>query len=457
MSSTAGLEPLLRCPRCLRGGLARGRAGWTCGVCSSGYPEIGGIPWLFAEPRAALAEWRSRTQLLLTELEREAATIGEEQHAPGLRARTRERLERLQHAYADQAARLRALLAPLGSAGVQPTPGTLLALRTRLPIEQGLASYYPNLHRDWCWGEEENAASIALLTEALGSVPLGRLLVLGAGAGRLASDLHERRGASITVALDFNPLLLFVASRVLSGESLELYEFPIAPRRLEDVAVLRTLRAARPLHGQFFLVAADALRVPCMPASFDTVVTPWFIDIVPESLPALAARINELLAPGGRWVNFGSLVFARGIRAERFSTEEALEVVIEAGFEAPLPLERELPYMRSPASRHSRLETVIAWGVRKERGATAAPTHGVLPEWLVRSDLPVPALGDFRFQAATARIHAFLMALIDGKRTVADMARLLVEQRLMAPQDAEPAVRNFLTRMYEDAQQRGAP
>lgn len=222
------------------------------------------------------------------------------------------------------------------------------------------------------------------------------------------------------------------------------------------MAVLRTLRAARPVRGQFFLVAADALRAPFMPASFDTVVTPWFIDIVPESLPALATRINELLAPGGRWVNFGSLVFARGTR-ERFSTEETLEVVIEAGFEAPQPIERELPYMRSPASRHSRLETVIAWSVRKERDVAASPAQGALPEWLVRSDLPVPALSDFRFQAAAARIHAFLMALIDGKRTVADMARLLVEQRLMAPQDAEPAVRGFLTRMYEDAQQRGAP
>jgi hypothetical protein len=32
------------------------RAGWMCGACSSGFPVIGEIPWLFAEPRQALAE-----------------------------------------------------------------------------------------------------------------------------------------------------------------------------------------------------------------------------------------------------------------------------------------------------------------------------------------------------------------------------------------------------------------
>jgi hypothetical protein len=33
-----------------------------------------------------------------------------------------------------------------------------------------------------------------------------------------------------------------------------------------------------------------------------------------------------------------------------------------------------------------------------------------------------------------------------------DMARVLVEQRLMSPQEAEPQVRIFLARLHEDSQ-----
>jgi hypothetical protein len=47
------------------------------------------------------------------------------------------------------------------------------------------------------------------------------------------------------------------------------------------------------------------------------------------------------------------------------------------------------------------------------------------------------------------------MALVDGRRSIQDMARLLVEQRLMNQEDAEPAVRRFLTRMYEDNRKSG--
>ena len=45
----------------------------------------------------------------------------------------------------------------------------------------------------------------------------------------------------------------------------------------------------------FHLVLGDALRAPFPDGSFDTVVTPWLIDIITDDLPVLAARINNLL------------------------------------------------------------------------------------------------------------------------------------------------------------------
>jgi hypothetical protein len=65
---------------------------------------------------------------------------------------------------------------------------------------------------------------------------------------------------------------------------------------------------------------------------------------------------------------------------------------------------------------------------------------------------PVPLLQSFRTQAMSTQIYAFVMSLIDGRRSIQDMAKLLEQQKLMTRKEAEPAIRNFLTRMYDDSQ-----
>lgn len=455
MTDQADLAALLRCPRCRRASLSLQRAGWICAGCNAGYPVLGEVPWLFAEPQSMLAQWRGRLQFLLLSIEREVRTLRAEL-AGSLAALTRQRLEFLATAQEDHASRLSRLLFPLDLAATHAGYETHLALRTRLPSDQGLTNYYVNLHRDWAWGNAENGASIALIRSvAEDHAHWGNTLVLGAGSGRLAYDVHMQCAPRLTVAVDFNPLLLFVARDVTRGRSLELYEFPIAPRRLADHAVLRSLAAPQPVRTGFHIVAADALRAPFATEAFDTVLTPWLIDIVSEDFASFAARVNALLRPGGSWINFGSLAFSQGERALRLSFEETLEVVARTGFAQPAIGEQSIPYMCSPGSRHARLESVVAWCARKEGEAPAALAEGTLPEWLVMSDRPVPQSEDFKVQAIATRIHAFMMALIDGRRSIQDMARMLVEQRLMSEEEAEPAVRRFLIRMNEDSRRSG--
>jgi len=455
VTDQADLAAVLRCPRCRRASLSLQRAGWICGGCNAGYPVLGDVPWLFAEPQGMLAQWRARLQFLLLSIEREVRTLRAEL-AGSLTGLTRQRLELLATAHEDHARRLSRLLAPLDLAATHSGYETHLALRTRLPSDQGLTNYYANLHRDWAWGNNENEASVALIrSTAVHHAHWGNTLVLGAGSGRLAYDVHMQCAPRLTVAADFNPLLLFVARDVTRGVPLELYEFPLAPRRLADHAVLRGLTVPQPVRAGFHIVAADALRAPFATEAFDTVVTPWLIDIVSDDFASFGARVNALLRPGGAWINFGSLAFSQGERAQRLSFEETLEVVRQLGF-AQLEIgEQSIPYMCSPASRHARLETVVAWCARKEGVAPKQPAEGTLPEWLVLSDRPVPQSEDFKVQAVATRIHAFLMALIDGRRSIQDMARMLVAQRLMSEEDAEPAVRRFLIRMSEDSRKSG--
>jgi hypothetical protein len=425
-----------------------------CGACSSGFPVIGEIPWLFPEPRQALTEWRGRLSLLTQHLATEAAAMRASLAQSELSAATRRRLEHVANANDDQIQRLQALLAPLGLDQAGIAEATHRGLGTRLPTEQGLTNYYVNLHRDWAWGDEENRAALAQLRALLGGElkGLGRTLVQGAGAGRLAYDLHEAGDSALTVATDFNPLLLFAARELYAGRTVELYEYPIAPRHIEDHAVLRRLSTPSPAREGLVLVAADALQPPFAEGAFDTVVTPWFIDIIGEPFLRVAARINLLLKPGGRWINFGSLAFARAAHAERVSLEEVTELMPQLGFSDLRTREESMPYMRSPASRHARIESTVAWVANKVATPADIPRARVLPEWLLLPDKPVPRTPALEMQAISSRVHAFLLALINGERSQRDMARILVEQRLMSADEAEHAVRMFLARLHEESE-----
>jgi hypothetical protein len=85
-------------------------------------------------------------------------------------------------------------------------------------------------------------------------------------------------------------------------------------------------------------------------------------------------------------------------------------------------------------------------GTRRRTGAST------LPDWLVTGNEPVPLTQSFRTQAMTTQIYAFIMSLIDGKRSIEDMAKILEQQKLMTRKEAVPAIRSFLTRMYDDSQ-----
>lgn len=453
MPDPTPLIDLLACPRCDKTPLERNESTLSCKACKVDFPAVDGIPWMFAEPQASLGEWRNRLQLAIQKLAHESAGLDAELTNEELHSLTRRRVDRYKKAVDYHRRALQKLLQPIDVQSMQGNYESYLALRTRLPADQGLHTYYANVHRDWAWGDEENLASLKQIESVLHeNAELGNVLVLGAGAGRLAYDIHMRFETKATVALDFNPLLMLVLKKVVAGEKLKLYEFPLAPKTLEDDAVLRTLAAPDVVSDGFHMVLGDALRPPFAAGAFDTVVTPWLIDIITEDLSEMSARINGLLGSEGRWVNFGSLAFASAERARRYSPEETKAIVAEQGFSDPYVAEATIPYMCSPASRHGRREKVFTFSAYKERGVDRPARHKALPDWLVTGKDPVPQSPSFRTQAMTTQIYSFMMSLIDGKRSIQDMALVLEKQKLMTREEAEPAIRSFLTKMYDDSQ-----
>ncbi|MGI9224904.1 MAG: methyltransferase domain-containing protein [Woeseiaceae bacterium] len=453
MSDVKQLQSYLACPRCDKTPLAFDEGQFSCTACKIEFPDIDGIPWMFADPETSLGEWRNRLQFAVQQLSHEIAGLERELKDENLRPLTRRRVERYRKSTEQHRRALQKLLKPVDLQSMSGDYESYLALRTRLPTDQGLNTYYSNIHRDWCWGDEENEASLKQLRAVLHDhAELGDVLVMGAGAGRLAYDIHKQLNCTRVVAMDFNPLLVLVAQAMARGDRLSMYEYPIAPASLEDDVVLRKLSAPEVAGDGFHLVLADALRAPFAAGSFDTVVTPWLIDIITEDLPVFATRINRLLGENGRWVNFGSLAFAAPARARCYSPEETKAIVAECGFSDPYVSQATIPYMCSPASRHGRQEKVFSFSAYKEREADKVERHRALPDWIVTGKEPVPLTQSFRTQAMSTQIYSFIMSLIDGRRSIEEMAAVLEKQQLMSKAEAVPAIRSFLTRMYDDSQ-----
>jgi len=221
---SSNLLSFLACPRCDKAPLEIDDGVYHCKACDIDFPSIDGIPWMFAEPQATLGEWRGRLQFSLQQLSQESAQLDAELGNKDLRPLTKRRIERYKKATDSHRRSLQKILQPVDVQSLHGNYEGYLALRTRLPADQALNTYYANVHRDWAWGGEENKASIKQVRAVLHeNAELGNVLVLGAGAGRLAYDLHMQMDCTTTIAMDFNPLLLLIAQSVTQGESLKMH------------------------------------------------------------------------------------------------------------------------------------------------------------------------------------------------------------------------------------------
>ncbi len=122
-------------------------------------------------PPATFGEWRGRLHFALQQLADEIAGLEVELQQDDLRALTRERVLRYRTALEDHRRALIDLLKPLDVQAQSGSVESYLALRTRLPVDQGLNTYYANIHRDWSWGEAENTASLRQIQTVLGDRP----------------------------------------------------------------------------------------------------------------------------------------------------------------------------------------------------------------------------------------------------------------------------------------------
>ncbi len=447
MTIAPNLLELLACPS-TGSDLQMGDGCLLSAAGSQQYPIVNGVPWLLPNPHNSLVDWGAKlnhfNQIILSEIK------GLEQSLKHASGPTEERLQRLLHGKQIFLRRVSELMMPIVKAPAA-TKKAYDALRDRAPSTQNLLSYEANLYRDWVWGEEENNLTANIVSQHLRSEDVKKLLVVGAGAGRLAIDLHQAWDADITVATDINPLLVMAAETLLSGEDLPFVEFPLQPRKSEFTAVEHLIKGERK-PDNFHFVFSDATKPSFKPGVFDTVVTPWFVDIQPLEFGRFLRQLNQSVPIGGRWINFGSLVFNQKRDALCYSIEEVQGIALQQGFEISDIAEHEIPYLKSPYNAGYRIERVWSWSAKKIADVKALQSPQVLPAWILDTAQAIPSAQYFQQFSYTNRVYSQLAAEVDGKTSVVKIAKKFARQNKMDEAEGLHLVSEFFADLHRQNQ-----
>ena len=299
-----------------------------------------------------------------------------------------------------------------------------------------LSEYFDLVLRDWAWDDTqspgtENLLSCNRVLDVIEKLPIApkRILVLGAGAGRLSWDIHCRIKPEYSIALDSNPLLLAVANSLIHGrQSLAFSEFKNFPQVNFPVNRTWTLSPTPDLENAratWFPFAANAWQLPFDEESFDLIITPWFIDVNGGDVRDLIGIIKDKLTPDGYWINSGPLLFTRHLPVQlKYSDAEIKEFIAMSNFTICSENLDNTGYLLSPMEARFRQEQIWTFSAQKQSQVKPAPdSYKFPPNWLVMHHLPIPA-GHYPITNPHPLIEA-IVSLVDGARSINDICFLV--------------------------------
>lgn len=442
MQLDAQFLDILRCPQSgLKLKLSDGQLETEDGKLS--YPLVDGIPWLIAHPRNSLLDWGTKLNHFQQVLLQETAQLAVERDKA--KGAVHDRIECLLLAKKDFLLEITKLLQPLTVTKVSATE-VYNALLDRAPTTQNLLSYEANIYRDWQWGSEENGLSREMVKRFL-PAQVGKLVVLGAGACRLALDVHELAAPDMTVATDINPFFLLAVNKLIHGESFFLTEFPQYPKLTEYVAVKHQMSALSEPPVNFHLGFADVAKPAFASGAFDTVLTPWLIDIQPHECSLFLRQLNQYLPEGGYWLNFGSLVFNQQRESLCYSTDEVVELAAAAGFEIEEMEQQRIPYLKSPYGAGYRMETVWVWRAIKREHVAPVEDVQSMPDWLLDTRKNIPVSSRLTSLLEQNKFLTALLSEINGKCSIRSLSEKFAGRDGSDPDELEQMLVTYFQRL----------
>lgn len=429
---------LLACPQCGASALqvsnSLNASALECTQCKTPFFSLGDIPCLFPGGEHHKTLLQHHLQAHKNQVEGLLESTRQSLVRRDLTAANRTRLECL---YSGLGHSLETCLSLFAQHQLTPQ------LEPQFPAHNSgeLTTYYDLILRDWAWddaqnscGINENQAALARTLQALPpNTPAGDTLVLGAGAGRLSWDIHLALKPTHTLAFDCNPLPLLVANRLIQHpqQPIRFSEIKPHPQQGSPVSYLWSLippEASTPQADTWFPILGNALFAPFKAHSFDTLITPWFIDVNGADVRDVIGWVQSLLKPGGLWINSGPLLYSPALAPhQRYAHNEIEELLYLSGFKCLTQHTETAPYLASPLESRLRLEEIWTFCAQAPQ-ATATPPAGdpLTPSWLLLPHLPIPK-GAVHSTLEYPLVQTLLRA-IDGKHSINSLSLTLASQ-----------------------------
>lgn len=434
----------LRCLDC-GGALTPNSSSLRCDGCGSTYPVVAGIPILVKEPIDYLRSQIALLNRASDDAKRRRAELNASGRKAGLTDAALDRHRDVIDAELARASMFRTLLEPAAKM-LEGMPECSAESRVGRRAGWSFDALLPYLLRDWTSTPELEAAS-SIIGSALANIfpnPAGVTMALaGCGAGGLLSKIPA--GFERVLGFDLTLPVLMAARQLLDGKKLEL----ALPRTINTVGHLSLQSNAISAGKHCKLLAMDALETAFSDGSVDCVVTSFLIDLLPDPR-RLADEIYRILSPDGVWINYGPSGPLKAIW--RFDQREGAAFFENAGFAVIhtdayratyLDLSRDCPGW-SFQSHMCYLISARKTGRVGEEAKVVMPTPAELPQIIpshfpgatlitrksvtaqhkntihLRLERPPGIVENMEIDSDTAQI----IALVDGKRTILEIAAL---------------------------------
>lgn len=418
-------------------------------------PSVGGIPWVFRYPHLKLQEWQMKIKSVIDYYQLQNARAAKELSRTNLPGATQARLKVLSESYQLSTEEYQDILSRLvfeeNFSNVNPKNNRVSEFTKiffdKTPRQQTVRAYQDTFFRDWVWGKDELSKQCELLFSIMKNTK--RVLVLGAGACGLPLALHKNLNFEQTLAVDINPTLLLQALRLLNGEHLQMVEYPQLPKESQFVAKKHFVSTTSPLEN-FHLLFADGQSLEVPAGAFDTILTPWFIDIIPRNFSELASHLNQHLSLGDKWVNIGLLAFERNELSERLTPDEVRETLELSGFNLEKFEIRDLPYLHSPYSAIKRTDSVLIFSAIKKAHCKKPARFEYLPSWLHNLDEPLPRSTEIQNLNVKSQTFSQILRLVDGRKSFSQITEFFANENNFDQNSTKEAIHSFFVNVYEN-------
>jgi N2227-like protein len=401
---------------------------------------------LFQNPGLAKLQWLNKLNKYRAQIraQQKNATHALNPATHQASALTKDRLQLVIKALESQKQEVESLLESFDLDESNKEVALLSVLANRISSEQHILSYFQNIFRDWAWPTDDNKTALNCIKDIWPSQNIEKLVVLGSGAGRLAYDLAKNNLVKELLLIDINPLLLSVSQKMFNGETANLTEINNYPQSIETITKQWKLcapKGAAPIEAKH--IWGDAINLPFKEHSLTAVLTPWFIDIIPEDFTQFAKRLNTRLQNNGYWFNFGPLGFGGPENGGTYTKEELKQILDQSGFKIEDWQEKKVDYLNSPLSSQNRTESVILWRAKKIKDMVAPKDFSHYPDWLLNTKMAIPRESQFDSLAAQSQLELQILLSIDGKRSIEDIQNLMIPHLKVSQSEANALLLTF--------------